>query len=171
MFCKQCGVQLDDGAKFCHQCGASTESVNETPVQQPPQPQYSQPSYQYNQPNYQPQQSGYVNNNNAYSQSTPGNGTGIPAMILGILALVLMPFACFGAYGVMGLLIFVGVPFLFSIVGLVLGIISNHSAKRVGRRNGMGVAGIVCSSISLGLYAVLIVLVILAAAGIFYYGW
>lgn len=38
MFCSFCGTQLEDGAQFCHHCGAS---VQQTPVQQtsaqPPQ--------------------------------------------------------------------------------------------------------------------------------------
>ena len=28
MFCPKCGKQLDDGAKFCFNCGFSIESVN-----------------------------------------------------------------------------------------------------------------------------------------------
>ena len=28
-FCEQCGVKLDDDAKFCTVCGAKTESINE----------------------------------------------------------------------------------------------------------------------------------------------
>ncbi|MBQ7779555.1 MAG: zinc-ribbon domain-containing protein [Clostridia bacterium] len=162
MFCKQCGAQLGEGTKFCQQCGTPTESVNETPAQQPAQPQYSQPNYQFN----QPQQNGYVNNNNVYSQPLPGKGTGIPSLILGILSLVILPFIC-SYFGI----IVMCVSILFSIVALVLGIVSNHTAKRVGRRNGMATAGIVCSSISLGLNLVLVILVVLAAMGLFYYRW
>ncbi|HCG67085.1 MAG TPA: hypothetical protein DEW22_00150 [Clostridiales bacterium] len=76
--------------------------------------------------------------------TVPGNGLGIASMVLGILSLVFM---C---------IFYLGIP--MSIIGLVLGAVSIHKAKAVNMKNGMAVAGVTCSIISIVLYAVLIIL-------------
>lgn len=43
MYCRNCGAQIDDNAKFCQSCGHATD------VQQHPQPAQNQPP-QYQQP-------------------------------------------------------------------------------------------------------------------------
>lgn len=45
MYCKQCGVQLLDQAKYCHNCGLSTSDPTNNNYQQTASPQYS--SYPY----------------------------------------------------------------------------------------------------------------------------
>ncbi len=69
MFCKKCGNELADGAKFCTGCGAPVETaaVEETTVLQSetPQVEYAQPAEP--QPQYvQPQQVTYTDYNAGY---------------------------------------------------------------------------------------------------------
>ncbi len=54
MFCKNCGAQNQDGAKFCHVCGAVIEQPQAQPQQPPYQQAYNQQQYaapQYAAPN------------------------------------------------------------------------------------------------------------------------
>ena len=44
--CKNCGVQLTDGAKFCDNCGAKVEAAQQTQQQPKPQPQPMQAQQQ-----------------------------------------------------------------------------------------------------------------------------
>ena len=39
MFCKYCGAQVPDGAKFCPKCGGALTSVSEAPKAEAPKPQ------------------------------------------------------------------------------------------------------------------------------------
>jgi hypothetical protein len=39
MFCPQCGAQIDEGAKFCIQCGTKTGAVQQTAPQPPAETQ------------------------------------------------------------------------------------------------------------------------------------
>lgn len=52
-FCNQCGAQMNDGAKFCPKCGATSV--------QPQAPQYSQPNdgQSFNAPGFNPAPNGY----------------------------------------------------------------------------------------------------------------
>ncbi len=95
----------------------------------PSQPMYQQPMYQ--QPMYQP------------PQSKPGNGLGIASMIIGIVSLV---FFCY---------IYLSIP--AAIVSVILGGVGLSKSKRFGMKNGMAVAGIVCSCIALGLMIISII--------------
>jgi len=90
------------------------------PTAQPPYNTYGYPAYQIVQKPKVP---------------VPGNGLGIASMILGILSLVM---CC---------LYFLSIP--LAIVGLVLGCVSYSKAKKAGASNGMAIAGIICSCISL----------------------
>ncbi len=76
--------------------------------------------------------------------TVPGNGLGIASMVLGILSIVFM---C---------IFYLSIP--MSITGLVLGAVSIHKAKTVNMKNGMAVAGVACSIISIVLYVVLFIL-------------
>jgi hypothetical protein len=80
----------------------------------------------------------------------PGKGLAITAMILGIVSLALF---C---------LWYLAIP--CGIVGLVLGAIAHNKAKAVGMKSGMATAGIVCSSIALGI-ALLFVICTFACVG------
>lgn len=75
-FCDQCGAPLKDGAKFCPNCGNST--------QEQAQPQYQQPRPTYQQPP-QANYGGQVSNN---QQSPQKNGGGPVTVIIALLLLV-----------------------------------------------------------------------------------
>ena len=46
MFCKHCGNPINDGAMFCHNCGASVNADHAAPQPQQQPQQYQQPPYQ-----------------------------------------------------------------------------------------------------------------------------
>lgn len=66
----------------------------------------------------------------------PGKGLGIASMVVGIISLALF---CTG-----------WVAIICAIVGAVLGGVGMKSAKDAGMKNGMAVAGLTCSIVSLG---------------------
>ena len=171
MFCPQCGTNNPDGSAFCAGCGAPLV-VNEQPAQAVPQPEYQepqpeyqapqpeyqepqpeyqapQPEYQQPQPQYQAPQGDFQQNPyQAYPQppyapasapnnSVPGLGMGIAGMVLGIVTCL---FYCY---------FFISIP--CGIVSLILSITASGKAKNVGRKNGFATAGIITSSIGLGL--------------------
>lgn len=148
-FCKYCGCQLEDGAMFCVSCGQSQADAAPAAPQAPVAPQppvFNQapvygapqaPMYAPQAPYMAPQQ----------DDSLPGKGLGIASMILGILSICL---CC---------LWYLAIP--CGIIGLIMGAIATSKAKQVGRKNGFGVAGLVCSCISVG-FAVLFVVALSA---------
>jgi hypothetical protein len=72
-FCKVCGAQLQDGARFCESCGTPVEQPAPQPVQQQYQPQYT-----YEAPVYtEPQQA---------AQAQGGSGTLVLAIIGAVLS-------------------------------------------------------------------------------------
>ena len=82
--------------------------------------------------------------------SVPGKGLGIASMVLGILSLVLF---CF---------LYVSIP--CALIGVALGGVGLKKAKDVGAKNGMAVAGLVCSIIALGVCVVYWIMVAAAVA-------
>ncbi len=156
MFCPNCGSNNADGVAFCANCG--TKHDNQQPQQeaqpQYQQPQYQQPQYQQPQQQYQaPYQPPYVP---TAPVAVPGKGLGITSMILGIIAL---SFTCLLSY----------LTFFLSIPALILGCIGNSKAKSVGGKNGMAVAGIVTSAISIGLVVILIIWAVAFGASLYDY--
>lgn len=147
MFCRNCGAACADGAKFCPACGTDL-SVAAAPVepvyQQPVQPVYEQPVYQqpvYQQPVYQQP----VYQQPYQAPVVPGKGLGIASMVLGIIALVLF---C---------VLYIAIP--CAIIGAILGGVAMNKAKQAGVKNGMGVAGLTCSLIALGVLVIYWILV------------
>ena len=136
MFCPNCGTQNADGTAFCAGCGSNL-SAQQAPVQQPvyQQPAYQQPAYQ--QPVYR------------QPASVPGKGLGVTGMVLGIVALVLFCYA------------YISIP--CAIIGAALSGVSMKKAQEAGMKNGLAVAGLVCSVVAL---AICVVYLILAAAAI-----
>ncbi len=117
-------------------CANCGFQFNQT-VQQPiQQPVYQQPVYQ--QPYAVP--------------SVPGKGLGIASMVIGIVSLALF---CTG-----------WVAIICAIVGVALGGVGLYKAKQVGMKNGMAVAGITCSIVSLGILIILFIIGASAAASI-----
>lgn len=142
MFCQKCGANIQNDAKYCPYCCS--------PIEYTQQNQNNQSQAQYQRPDYQ----NYQNGNNGYSNDpyhppvVLGKGDGIASLILGICALV----TC-------------GVPFLgfiLGMLGLVFGKASLDYAKLVGQSNGLAIAGIVCSSIVVGIYIIWFAFLIMA---------
>lgn len=140
MICNNCGRQNEDGVRFCIGCGADLTAAPQ-PTYQAPQAPYQAPQAPY-QPPYQAPYGMPV------APVVPGKGLGVASMVLGILSLV---FFC---------VFWLSLP--LSIIGLALGGAGIAKAKRVGAPCGMAVAGLVCSSIALGLA---LLMIILAASG------
>ena len=89
-------------------------------------------------PLYVEQQQYYAQQPMQQPTGVPGKGLGVAGMVLGIISLV---FICFVPY----------VALICAIVGLILSIVGMAKAKGAGMKNGMAVAGLVCSIISLAL--------------------
>lgn len=143
MFCPNCGTQNADDVMFCANCGAKMGAE-----QAPAQPAYQQPVYQqpaYQQPTYQAP---------AQPATVPGKGLGITGMVLGIISLVLF---C---------ILYISIP--CSIVGAILSGVGLKKAKDAGMKNGMAVAGLVCSVIALGICIISWVLAAAAVAEVGY---
>lgn len=132
-FCKHCGSQIEDNAAFCGVCGQAQNAAEpQTPVYQAPQapvqPFYVAPQAPvYAQPPIQPVAKPVI----------PGKGLGIASMVLGIVSL-----AIFCAW-------YLAIP--CAIIGAALGGVAQSKAKAAGVKNGMAVAGIACSCVSLGI--------------------
>ena len=144
-FCKNCGAQLDDQAVFCTSCGANQNEAPQQPAYQ--QPVYQQPVYQ--QPVYQQPMA---------AQEVPAKGMGIAGMVLGILSLCLF---CIW---------YLAIP--CAIVSVILSGVANAKAKEVGAKNGMAVAGIVCSVIALTAAIIFVIIGVAALSSTsYYYGY
>ena len=88
-----------------------------------------------------------INVQNSGVQFNPGKGFSISSMILGIVGLV-----------------FIWIPpfsFVVSVVGLILGIVGKKKSRAAGVPSGMATAGIVCSTIALVIWVIMITIVIL----------
>ncbi|MBQ5838294.1 MAG: zinc-ribbon domain-containing protein [Clostridia bacterium] len=155
MFCPNCGSNNPDGVAFCANCGA--QLGNQQPQQQAaPQPEFQQPQQvapqpEFQQPQQQPQQQYQAPYQPPYvptpNTTVPGKALGITGMILGIVSLALLcilgPFAL-----------------ILGIVGVILSAIGYSQAKKANCKNGMAVAGIVCSSIAIGIYLIWLLIVL-----------
>ena len=138
MFCPNCGAQNADNVPFCANCGSRIEGQAPAAPAYHAAPAYpSAPTYP-NAPAYgaAPVAPAY----GAAPATVPGKGLGIASMVVGIISLVLfcttwIAMAC-------------------AIVGAVLGGIAVKKAKDVGMKNGMAVAGLVCSIIALAIAAI-----------------
>lgn len=160
-YCTNCGQPLPENAKACPNCGTFVEgAAPETPVQSVPDPApqpFSAPpqsNYASAQPYHAEGQTG-ANAQQPYDvyaqpQQAPGRGMGIASLILGIAGIVLFCLPCFG------------LP--CSIVGLILGCMSNAKAKQAGMKNGVALGGIITSSIGLAINLIILVLAIIGIA-------
>ena len=149
-YCPNCGGQMEDTATFCLNCGANAAAPQapQAPVDPvAPQAPYGQPAY-------------YAAAQVPYGQpaKVPGKGLGIAGMVLGIVSLALF---CFW---------YLAIPCV--ITGCILAGIGLNQAKKVGAKNGMAVAGLVCSLIALAILVVIVVIGVIAveeATSSYYY--
>lgn len=136
MFCQNCGSEIPDGSSFCSVCGSGQAGAAQQPMNNAMQAQdgYQQAAYQQNYQQGAYQQGGY-------QPGAPSGGDNykplaIAGMVCGIAGVVFVWFIV--------------------ILGLILGIVgcalSGLSIKKAqGRPNGMGIAGLVCSIVSLAI--------------------
>lgn len=142
MFCPNCGAQNPDNTAFCANCGTNFAQSAAPVYGQPAAPVYGQPAAPvYGQPAYP-----------VAPATVPGKGLGIASMVLGIIALVLF---CTSWFAV-----------ACAVVGVVLGGVGLKKAKDAGMKNGMAVAGIVCSVIALAIDIIIIIWAYSTAASI-----
>lgn len=142
MFCTNCGANIPDDSNVCANCGVPVVQQPNFQQPEPAQPVYQQPAPVqpvYQQPN--PVQQTPV---------VPGKGMAVASLVLGIVSLVMF---CIW---------YITLP--CGIVGLILGIVAMNKAKAVGMKNGMAVAGLVCSCIALGLMIMIYVLALIGLA-------
>ncbi|MBE6808584.1 MAG: zinc-ribbon domain-containing protein [Ruminococcaceae bacterium] len=71
MFCKNCGAQLPDNAKFCAVCAAPTTSPEPAYTAQQPTYAAPQPTYAPQQPTYEAPQPQYTNPQQPYAAGQP----------------------------------------------------------------------------------------------------
>ncbi len=122
MFCAKCGKEMDDNVKFCPSCGADAAAPT---ISEPSQASFSEP---------------------AYSEQPESSGTGVGAMVCGIISLVL----CW-------------IP----IVGLVLGIVAVVLGGK-GRqtlppdKRGMALAGFIMGIIGMVIGIIMLIAMIVA---------
>ena len=134
MYCAKCGKEMDDSAKFCPACGADA-SGDASSVQADPAPSYS-------------------SSNSVAAEETQSSGSGVGAMVCGIIGLI-----------------FCWIPFV-NIIGLILGIIAivlGSSGRKTlpPSKRGMATAGFVLGIISLIFSVVwlLVVIILIATFG------
>lgn len=141
MFCTKCGQNLSDNVRFCIHCGAPVKPVGDLAE--------GTQNANYGGVNEAPVNS--VEPMNVASpiiqerDSLPSKGAGITSMIFGFCAWI----------PILGIIL--------GIISIILGIVAQSKAGRVGRKNGFATAGIVLSSIAVVIYLIIIWLGI--------YGW
>ena len=146
MICPRCGKQTPDNYNTCVNCGLQLVRGRQPQqgYQQPPRPMgpNSYPAPQNVNPNPV---------NSPYNQppAVPGKGLSIAGMVCGIVSLVLLCTSWFSL-----------IP---AVVGVVLSAIGYSKAKAVGAQKGMATAGIVTSTVAIGID--LIASIIVTAVG------
>ena len=175
MTCPTCGAQLNEGLKFCTQCGTPLQ-VAEAPVAEAPvveTPAYEAPAYEapaqaapaYEAPAYEaapvyeaPAQAAPVYE--APAATDPGAGLGKTSKILGIIGIVT---SCCGFGSIL------------AIVALILGIVGGKKSKGAGFENAsaktgliLGIVGIVISAIIYIAYLIYYVVVLGAMSTMYY---
>ncbi len=166
MICPTCGAQLNDGLKFCTQCGTPLQvaeapvvetpvvetPVYEAPVQETPvyeaAPVYEAPTYE-SAPAYE-----------APAATDPGAGLGKTSKILGIIGIVT---SCCGFGSIL------------AIVALILGIIGGKKSKGAGFENASAKTGLILGIVGIAIGAIVYIayliyyVVVLGAMSTMYY--
>ncbi len=159
MYCRNCGAKLEDGQKFCPQCGTPTgeskaseasEDSSKSSGQSGQQEQQYQYQQSYDQQAQQNQQQYQQQYQQPYAQDEPGRGDAIASMVLGIIAIL-----CW----------FFGWSAIVSVILAVVGLVLATNAKKKGYTGGMQTAGFVLCIVSL-FGAILIFIACMACAGV-----
>lgn len=168
-YCRECGAQLTEQAKFCTKCGVPTGNINQEEQSQSQQNQ--EQSSQAQQGQQQQQQQPVVQ---YVKQKIPGRGFGIASMVLGIIGLVYSISSldtateiannfgndyfgmyydiAFGIGAIIGILI-------FSVLS-ILALIFSGSARKRGYRNGVSTSGLVMGIIGVVFYFISVMILI-----------
>ena len=118
MYCKNCGILLEDDSNFCVSCGTA---VNGGPIEGRPASEGGEMLV--------PVRTVYM----PARPSMPGKGLGIASMAVGISSLSMWWTFC--------------IPIPLAIVGFILGLVARKKAKKAEMKNGMAKVGIICSAI------------------------
>lgn len=97
----------------------------------------------------------------AESKNAPGKILSIVSLVLGVLS-ILSNCCCSFLLGMFAPI--VAVP--FSIAGLVTGFIGMKQAKDAGEKNGMAIAGLICSVVGVIVSILFVILMVLGIAGL-----
>ena len=128
MFCANCGKEMDDNAKFCPSCGmdATGETVSKQPeAKSETPPTYSEPPV---------------------SPVPVSSGSGVAAMVCGIIALIL----CW-------------VPFIGLVFGIVAMVLGGKGMRTLPQgKKGMAIAGFVMGIIGLVVGVIILIIWIIA---------
>ena len=169
MTCPTCGAQLNEGLKFCTQCGTPLQ-VAEAPVAEAPvveTPAYEAPAYEA--PAYEaPAQAAPVYETptqaapvyEAPAATDPGAGLGKTSKILGIIGIVT---SCCGFGSIL------------AIVALILGIVGGKKSKGAGFENASAKTGLILGVVGIAIGAIVYIayliyyVVVLGAMSTMYY--
>lgn len=140
MYCKNCGAENPDGAKFCQNCGASLSSENENEKS-------GETNYDLEMLNFNAE--GKQNENyEEKKQEMPGYRHAVISLVLGIIGIVCL---------------------CIPVVGLILGIVGMalaSVAKGKGYDSGIRTGGFICSLISLIIGVVVLIIYIIFGAAL-----
>jgi len=137
--CSSCGKGIADNTKFCPFCGASCEQDAAAGANTDPRENAGEGVY-------------YESAANTSAPSGSTKGLTIAGLVLGLVAII-----CIFIPGVS----FLG--WICGVVGIILSAIAIAQSKKAGEKNGMAVAGLVLSIISIALG--FIVLMVACVAG------
>lgn len=157
MYCKNCGILMEDDANFCIKCGTAVtrpniqpeaeEKIIATEVEANAEVEIKAEVETNNEPaGLVPVRMVYVEK--PATPSVPGKGNSIAAMALGIASLA------------MWFIFYMALP--MAITGLILGISSQSKASKAGMKNSMAKTGIICSSVGIVLSLVFITIFVLS---------
>ena len=145
--CSSCGKGIADNTKFCPFCGAPCEQETDT----------AENANTYSQENagegvyYESASTG----NEAAGQASPSKGLTIAGLVLGIVAII---FAFIPGVNWLG--------WICGVVGIVLSAVAISQSKKAGEKNGMAVAGLVLSIISIAIGIIVFMVACIAGCAI-----
>jgi hypothetical protein len=125
MYCAKCGKEMDDNAKFCPACGADAGGDPAA---------------------YTPASFDSSNSNSFAAEEPQSSGTGVGAMVCGIIGIIL----CW-------------VPIVGLVLGIVATVLGSKRNSLPADKRGMATAGFVLGIITLVIGIIMVILLIVAA--------
>lgn len=140
--CSSCGKGIADNTKFCPFCGAPCEPETKTGFDTTSQENTGEGVY-------------YESAANTAAPAGTSKGLSIAGLVLGIVAII---FAFVPSLNIVG--------FICGVVGIVLSAIAISQSKKAGEKNGMAVAGLVLSIISIAIGIIVVMVACIAGCAI-----